>query len=113
MGIASRTALALACAVGGVLVGAGAPEEVPPEPAKFAQPVRVKAGDAWLGAGRLYPSPVLHDVDGDGLQDVVVGDLFGKVTFARRVPDEGGAVVFAAEAPLPNRRAEQLKFHNW
>jgi len=84
------------------------------EPAKpvFAAPVRIKAGDAFLGQGRLYPSPVLHDIDGDNCFDIIVGDLVGKVTVARRVPAEDGLRV-RAETPLKDRNGKPLKFRNW
>jgi hypothetical protein len=51
---------------------------------------------------------VLHDVDGDGRRDIVVGDLMGSVTVALRT-DDG----FAAEKPLQDRDGKPLKFHNW
>lgn len=85
-------------------------DETPTE-VRFAEPKRVLAGDAFLGEGRLYPSPVLHDVDGDGLKDIVVGDLLGAVTFAPRVA--GKTVAFAAGRPFPDRDGKPLKFHNW
>jgi hypothetical protein len=81
------------------------------EKIRFAAPKRVVAGDAFLGEGRLYPSPVLHDADGDGLLDIVVGDLPGAVTFAPRVA--GKAVAFGAGKPFPDRDGKPLKFHNW
>jgi hypothetical protein len=79
---------------------------------RFAAPKRILAGDAFLGEDRLYPSPVLHDVDGDGQSDVVVGDLFGRVTVARRIAAKA-PVAFAAEEPLNDRDGKPLKFHNW
>jgi hypothetical protein len=79
--------------------------------ARFAAPKRVRAGDAFLGEGRLYPSPVLHDADGDGLSDIVVGDLIGQVTFAPRAA--GKPVAFGVEKPFADRDGKQLKFHNW
>ncbi len=84
--------------------------------AVFAAPKRIQAGEAFLGEGRLYPSPVLHDIDGDKLPDIVVGDLFGRVTFAPRLATSKTskrAVLFGAEIPLKDRSGEQLKFHNW
>jgi len=74
----------------------------------FAAPVRIMAGGKFLGEGRLYPSPVLHDINGDGKPDVVVGDLRGIVTVAPRTADSLGA-----EVPLKNKQGEQLKFYNW
>jgi hypothetical protein len=91
-----------------LLLGAPAAADETGEVIRFAAPKRIMAGDAVAGAGRLYPSPVFHDVDGDGKLDLVIGDLFGKVTFARRT--EGG---FAEEEPLLDRDGKPLKFHNW
>jgi hypothetical protein len=84
------------------------------EPGKpvFAAPKRIKAGDAYVGQGRIYPSPVLHDVDGDEHLDILVGDLTGRVTVARRVATETGLRVLA-ETPLKDRNGKPLKFHNW
>jgi hypothetical protein len=80
--------------------------------AKFAAPKRIKAGDAFLGEGRLYPSPVVHDVDRDKLPDIVIGDLLGKVTHARRKASQP-TVVLGAEESMKDRSGVLLKFHNW
>jgi hypothetical protein len=82
------------------------------ERTRFAAPERIRAGDTFLGEGRLYPSPVLHDVDGDRLPDLVVGDLFGHVTVARRLAAKS-PVAFGAEKPLNDRDGKPLRFHNW
>lgn len=75
----------------------------------LAPPVRLKAGDAWLGGKQMYPSPALHDVDGDGRADVVIGDLFGKVTVAPRAKDG----TLAAQVAIERRDGEPLAFSNW
>ncbi len=77
----------------------------------FAPPVRRQAGDANLGEGRLYPSPVLHDVNGDGLADIVVGDLHGHLTVALRKP--GSKIAYAAEEPVLDELGKRIDFHNW
>jgi len=87
------------------------PAQEPGKPV-FAAPKRIKAGGRYLGEGRIYPSPVLHDMDGDKCLDIVVGDLIGKVTVARRVATETGVRVLA-EAPLNDRNGKPLKFNNW
>ena len=79
---------------------------------QFAPPVRLQADGKFLGANRLYPSPVFHDVDGDGLQDIVVGDLYGSLTAARRVAGRD-AKRHAAENPVTAADGKPLKFHNW
>ena len=78
----------------------------------FADPVRLKAGDKFLGEGRLYPSPVFHDVDGDGRLDIVVGDLIGKITIARREAGTGPAA-YAAETKMEDVDGKEIDFHNW
>ena len=100
---------ALAWTVGAVLLASSGPENVP-EPAEFAEPVRLKAGDAFLGGARLYPSPVVREVD--GRREIVVGDLIGKVTVASLSTGEAGVKV-SEEKPFLNSKGEQLKFHNW
>ena len=84
-----------------------------PGPAGFAVPVRIKAGDAHLGEGRILPSPVVHDVDRNGCPHVVIGDLHGRVTVALRSNKSEKSVLFDAENPLNDRSGDQLKFHNW
>lgn len=83
--------------------GAGAPPQT-----NFEDPVRLMEGETFMGAKRLYPSPVMHDVDGDKIPDMVIGDLFGKVTFAKR---ENGQ--WSGPQPLMGADGAPLKFHNW
>ncbi|HLQ36793.1 MAG TPA: hypothetical protein VK348_03260 [Planctomycetota bacterium] len=82
-----------------------------PQPT-FAPPVRLQAGGKFLGENRLFPSPVFHDMDGDGLADIVVGDLFGRLTVARRLPGDGPAR-YGAETKLMATDGKELDFHNW
>ena len=74
--------------------------------------MRLKAGDAFLGADRLFPSPVFHDVNGDGALDVVVGDLRGIITVALRQKG-ADARAFAAETELMAADGKRIDFHNW
>lgn len=80
--------------------------------AKFAAPKRIHAGEKLAGEGRLYPSPALHDVNGDGKADLVLGDLTGRITYAPAVAGTGGAS-FGPEKKLNGADGKQLKFHNW
>lgn len=79
--------------------------------ADYAAPTRLQAGDKFLGAGRMYPSPVFHDVDGDGRSDLVVGDLVGHLTVALRQP--GDTPRFGAEHKLKATDGQDLDFANW
>lgn len=78
------------------------------QPPQFAAPVRLMAGEKLLGVDRLYPSPVAHDVDGDGTLDLVIGDLRGKITVALRT-----ASGYAAEQPMLAADGKDLDFGNW
>lgn len=77
--------------------------------ARFAAPVRLMAGDAYLGEKRMYPSPAMYDWNGDGRMDVVIGDLPGRVTVALRTEDGS----LAAEAKAKTSAGESLDFGNW
>lgn len=93
-----------------LVAGLSAQFEVVNEEQLFASPVRLMAGEKYMGAKRLYPSPVFHDVNGDGKLDVVVGDLWGGLTVALRT---GDGMEFAAEKELENADGQPLKFNNW
>ncbi|MHC5020291.1 MAG: hypothetical protein ACYTGX_09315 [Planctomycetota bacterium] len=98
----------MACAVLGAATWAAAGEGERDDVAVFAEPVRIQAGDGLLGEGRYYPSPVLHDLDGDGTPELLVADLRGLITFAKRTESGWGA-----EQPLNGADGKPLKFHNW
>ena len=79
--------------------------------AEFAQPVRIMAGDKFLGAQRAYPSPAFHDVNGDGQMDILIADLPGRVTVA--LGSSSKTSRFGAEKPLLGKDKKQLDFGNW
>ncbi len=82
------------------------------QPPQFAAPVRLEAGDSFLGVDRLYPSPTLHDMNGDGLADIVIGDLRGRLTVALRQPGTAPAS-YAAETKVMAVDGKELDFANW
>jgi hypothetical protein len=79
---------------------------------EFAAPVRIEAGTKLLGENRLYPSPMLHDVNGDGLLDIVVGDLRGKITYALREKGDS-APRYGEEQKMLAADGKELDFQNW
>ena len=103
--------LTVAAAGASLLFAADPGPGSPTDPPRFAKPVRLEAGDKFMGEGRLYPSPVVRDMNGDGRADVVLGDLIGKVTVAHR--ETGDSIAFGSDKPLKDRSGEQLRFHNW
>ena len=89
--------------------GAGGAEAEPTSAApRFAPPVRLKAENQFLAAKRHYPSPVMHDVNGDGRLDMVIGDLFGALTVNLRTEDG-----WAKKAVMKGADGQPLDFHNW
>ena len=78
----------------------------------FGAPVRLQAGEKFLGEKRLYPSPVYHDVNGDGLADIVVGDLPGRLTIALRKPGSGQPA-YEPETKMNDVDGKEIYFHNW
>ena len=95
--------LALFALTGAVLTSFGHAQD------SFAPPVQIKAGKKLLGKGRMYPSPGFHDINGDGLKDVFIGDLRGHITYALRKQDG----TFDNEQKLKNARGRIIDFGNW
>lgn len=78
----------------------------------FAPPVRITAGDGYLGEKRLYPSPAVFDIDQDGKLDVVIADLWGKITVAQRLVGDD-SLKLGPEKKLIGVDGKQLNFGNW
>jgi hypothetical protein len=78
----------------------------------FAPPKRILADQKPMGQLRSYPSPVLEDMNGDGLSDIVIGDLPGYLTVALRLAGHGPPR-FGPEKRLSGADGKDLKFNNW
>jgi hypothetical protein len=79
----------------------------------FEAPFQLKAGESYIGhqlddRDRLYPSPALFDITGDGKLEIVIGDLRGFLTYATRTEDG-----WSEEKPLMATDGKPLRFHNW
>ena len=94
-----------------LLLGATLAAQAPPPSPTFADPVRLKAGDKFLGENRWFPSPVFQEMNGDGRADIVVGDLKGNLTVALR--EAGDRPAYAAETNQLALDGTPLDFHNW
>jgi hypothetical protein len=78
----------------------------------FQAPVQLMAGGAELAKGTLYPSPELQDLDGDDQPELLIGDLVGRITFARRA-GSGPEVTWSTLEPLKTADGKDIKFDNW
>lgn len=84
----------------------------PSDQPQFEDPVLIMAGDQPLAHNTLYPSPALHDLDGDGRPELLIGDLFGKIRFATRAPGSD-PTRWSELQDLQDAEGKSLKFSNW
>ena len=77
---------------------------------RFAPPVPISPAAAAKIESILYPTPVLHDVDGDGALEMVIGDLPGNLWVCEKA--EGGPMEWSEPKALEGPDGP-LKFDNW
>lgn len=77
-------------------------------PAQLAPPVEWTA-DGKPMRGIYYPSPTLHDIDGDGTRELVIGDLRGYIQVAK--PDGNGG--WGPLEKLNAGNSKPIKLNNW
>lgn len=75
----------------------------------FAPPVQVTTAGATWG-DKIYPTPVLQDIDGDGARELVVGDLIGNLWVAEPGESE---VAWAKHTQLETKDGKKLRLNNW
>ncbi len=92
-----------------MLLAGAPPANATPPAAVFAPPVMLMTGEDSLGHRRMYPSPVMFDVDGDKKLDIVIGDLSGNLTISRRL--EGN--LWSKSEAMKMADGKKLKFSNW
>ena len=66
---------------------------------KFETPVRIEAGDEYVAVESPgHACPTLADLDGDGLEDLIVGQFSqGNMQFCKNIGEQGNAPKFAAK----------------
>ncbi len=78
----------------------------------FHAPVQLMAGDSAMGEGILYPSPKMQDLNGDGVPEMLIGDLRGQLLVAER-QGSGDSVQWSELKPLETADGKPIKFDNW
>lgn len=83
--------------------------------AEFEAPFRLMVGDQPLNteAKKMYPSPAVFDVDGDGEDELVVGDIFGSLNVYENENDGEGDPVWSRFRPLESADGDPIKVPNW
>jgi hypothetical protein len=102
MGPKAGTRLAAACALAGavgLIGGADGPAKQAGVSQGLGNPVRLKATGKDIDSGPhwAHSGPCLHDVDGDGKRDLLVGDYSGLFRLYRNVGTEKEPDYAAAE----------------
>lgn len=91
------------------------PKRVAPQ-SPFEPPTRLMVGDVPVNvaAKQMYPSPAFYDVDSDGQEELVVGDIFGTLNVYENTNTSGkGDPVWAKHSPLKTADGEKIKVSNW
>lgn len=92
----------------------------PAEPPKFTNayfeaPLRLMVDDQPLNslAKQMYPSPAMYDVDNDGQQELIVGDIFGRLNVYENKNEGDGDPVWNKHYALKSADGENIKVSNW
>ena len=84
---------------------------MPDDTVEFEKLLEITAGGRTF-RDTLYPSPALYDLNGDGQNELIVGDLGGYLWKASR---ESGDISsgWGWAANIKTRDGQKLKFNNW
>jgi len=80
------------------------------------RPIRISVNDAPLNskAKKMFPSPAVFDVDGDGSKELVIGDLMGGVgVYANLNTSGAGEPVWGPRKPLYDSKGDPIVTANW
>lgn len=82
----------------------------------FEAPVRLMVGDAPLNtaAKKRFPSPAIFDVDGDGQNELIIGELMGRIGVYENLNASGeGDPVWGKSQTLKGAGGEPIRTSNW
>ncbi len=84
------------------------------ERAEFGEPEMLYVGAVPLNlkAEQMYPSPAMFDIDGDGRDELVVGDIFGSLNIYENEAKTGDPKWSEFRA-LKSVDGEAIKVSNW
>lgn len=82
----------------------------------FSAPTMLMVGDKPLNvaAAQMYPSPAIYDVDNDGKDELIVGDIFGSLNIYENAAEWGhGDPVWEEHRALESADGEPIRVSNW
>ena len=94
-------------------VASAGPAPSEQRPWVLAEPVRLAADGAVIDTGRDagYAGPLVHDYDGDGLPDLLVGSIAGTLRYFQNTGTRTAPEL--AEQDPPEAGGEPIRIHNW
>ena len=79
----------------------------------FEAPIMLMAGGEPMEAGYSYPSPAIFDVDNDGQDEMVLGEIMGTLSVCDNENKSSGDPQWSSAAPLLAADGEPLQLNNW
>ena len=83
--------------------------------ATFEPPFRLMVKNEPLNtaAKQMYPSPAIYDVDNDGQNELIVGDIFGSLNVYENMNSDGGDPIWSSHYALTTADGKAIKVSNW
>ncbi len=94
----------------------GSAEEVKPFSNRhFSSVTQLMVGEKPLNtkARQMYPSPAMFDVDNDGQDELIVGDIFGSLNVYENENEGNGDPVWSEFTSLKSTDGDKIKVSNW